>query len=684
MRSISGWTVPLLFGLMLGSATLAGDAEPSPEPATASSGTPAEADPAALELIEHERIRAAYDAAMTAMENPLPGRETDPMILQEAASAILPLGAAVRPFLEFDAEGSSRARFGAAIHILGRIDDPGADAILRRVIDRLDGAGKHIELRELMWTVVALASRGPDDILELVARLDPELARSAYTAGWTTLDTVAVVRGERSRATLLGWLEELAADPSGEATVRLVTTIGALAHLPSPEIVEPIARLAAEHPSWRVRRAAVGALTAAGTDAAIATLIGRVRDPAEDDRVRVDAAHGIEILRPGDRTTEILEILETAEHPYVRGALYRALACIMGAEALPAFYSHRGRRESADRAALMQAVGLTGAPDGIRLLREGLADPDSTVALRAVLEIGTLGTPAARETLLATLNDPRSTIRRHAVDQLVRLGEKRAAPRISDRLVREELSRPATRPEARTVVRNYGEALVEFADTTALDDIRTRIDRQGDPDLKSYLLDLVVRLTAIHDLGVDVEAWSAKLAAPEPSMRRVAIRTLARIATDASASALTRGFIHATHEDRIEILRAFGERAEPRARPLLEQVLLSEEFDIRDGPILRSWAAWVAQEIGDADGTKILERSSERREGLDGDVLIRPGVLRGVAVVDRIDGYRDSRLLVPYWFRGEEQDRIDGLVRDLRAGRGADRFREQPSDHGHD
>ena len=69
-----------------------------------------------------------------------------------------------------------------------------------------------------------------------------------------------------------------------------------------------------------------------------------------------------------------------------------------------------------------------------------------------------------------------------------------------------------------------------------------------------------------------------------------------------------------------------------------------------------------------------------RRDGVDGGVLIRYGVVGGGEVADRIDGYRDARLRVPYWFRGEAQDVLDQLVRDLRAGRDVERYRPPPRD----
>ena len=163
-------------------------------------------------------------------------------------------------------------------------------------------------------------------------------------------------------------------------------------------------------------------------------------------------------------------------------------------------------------------------------------------------------------------------------------------------------------------------------------------------------------------------------------MRRLAIRTLARIGTDASTRALTARFDDAPHGERIEILRACGNNPATRPQALLENVLLSATFDIADGPLLRSWAAWVAQEIGGTEAADLLERSVRRRQGLDGGVLIRLGVMRGAEVADFIDGYRRTRLRAPYWFRGAAQDRIDALVRDLRAGRGAERFRDPPRD----
>ena len=163
-------------------------------------------------------------------------------------------------------------------------------------------------------------------------------------------------------------------------------------------------------------------------------------------------------------------------------------------------------------------------------------------------------------------------------------------------------------------------------------------------------------------------------------MRHVAIRALVGIATEASVAALAAGL-------RRRVARGPGRdpaRARRARRPARlaarQRILLSEAFDIGTGPVLRSWAAWVVQEIGDAGAVELLGRAVARRDGLDGGVLIRYGVIGGAAVADRIDGYRDARLRVPYWFRGEAQDAYDQLVRDLRAGRGAERYRPRPRD----
>jgi HEAT repeat protein len=263
------------------------------------------------------------------------------------------------------------------------------------------------------------------------------------------------------------------------------------------------------------------------------------------------------------------------------------------------------------------------------------------------------------------------------VEELVALGERRAAPRVAARLV-EELSRPGTDLPTRDRVRAYGEALVSLGDATALDDIRSRIERQGDAGLASYLRGLTSRLQKIRDIGDDVAGWAGALAADDEAVRRLAIERLEALGSPDAVAALDARFEAASPPDRARILRAFGRIADARALPRIRTVLLSPEYDVGLENDLRRWAAWAAWRLGDEEAASALEEAARRRDGRDAEVLVRLALLRGPKVASRIESYRVPRLERVGLHAGPDQDRLDALVRDLRAGRPLDRYEREP------
>jgi len=640
-----------------------------------------EADAAEAQRIEFERLRAEVEAALALLDAIPEDRRGDATLGMEVRDRLVALGPAVIPFLEAEVFGPEPPRASFAIYTLGKFATPESEIVLKRAVERFDGDDGIVAMRMAQAAIIALASQGRPDTLQLLAGLDSDIARMGHFEGWSTLVATAALLGPSARPTLLDWLEPLSKASDDRSHFRLVETLQALARLPDAASLDRIVP-SLTHSSWRVRRAAVAAAGAIGSPAAVDLLLARVRDEDEDPRVRGDAAIEIERLEPSDRLDDILALLETLEPAAPRGFLYRTVARIGGDRAVPALRSHRGREDRADRFALVSAAGRTGDGRALPLIREGIADPDASVALRATQAIAEIPSAGAVETLLATLNDPRWIVRSSAIDGLVAREERRAGPRIADRLVRDELSQATTRPETRGVVRTYGEALVSLRDAAAVDDIRGKIDRQGDPELKAYLRGLVTRLDAVRDLGSDVAAWAARASDRDADMRRLAAERLVEIGSPEALEALTNVLDAGDRDLRLAIVRHAARRASPGSAPLLEHVLLDPAFDIRNGPALRTWAAWGAQRIGTAAMADLLERASDRRHGLDAGVLVGLAVLRGPSAAERIERYRRDRLIEFDFLRGAEQDALDRIGRAVRAGRDLGRYAEEPDPEG--
>jgi hypothetical protein len=269
---------------------------------------------------------------------------------------------------------------------------------------------------------------------------------------------------------------------------------------------------------------------------------------------------------------------------------------------------------------------------------------------------------------------------------LVRMDEERAAPRIADR-VRQMLAAPVNDPEQREQLVLRANAVADLGYFAILPDVRKAIESQPDPTVVGFLRELAQKLAALEERKDDPKLWTDALSSSDPELRRLAYRRLADLKPPLAVRPLMEAFGRVDVAEGADVLRTLGTIASPETTPLLERVLLDPSFDEYERAPLRSMAAWAASKMG-PQMAETLRRSALRRDGRDVDVLVYLAVLTGKDSIATLESLRVPRLRWFDWKRGGELDRLDGIVRDLKAGRSVEDRGAPPGEvaaeeHGH-
>ena len=205
-----------------------------------------------------------------------------------------------------------------------------------------------------------------------------------------------------------------------------------------------------------------------------------------------------------------------------------------------------------------------------------------------------------------------------------------------------------------------------------------RREAAAEPALRSTLERVVSLLDQIRTHGRKLAPWIEASTAPESETRALAFAQLGRIGSAEAVHALEQAFGSAEREDRLEVLRALGGVRAARAGPLLERVLLGEEFDHPHETDLRAMAAWSALRIGGEGMWELLASAARRREGRDAKVLVYAALLGGQRAVPLLAELRRPRMRFLGWPRGKAQERLDWLAARLAIGRSVRRIDVPP------
>jgi HEAT repeat protein len=611
-------------------------------------------------LVASQRIRSQAEGIIAELNAPA-GR--DPAeLLRSTTDRLVALGPPVVPYLVAEIDQPTAFTYNVAAYALGGIGNDEARAALEKAVGRVNEGKGRFQVAQKTWALLGLAMAGGPRSLELMAEGTWVGARQMLE-GTTLVELAGMLTTPDSVPIFVEWLERFDTDETEQP--RLIYTIRALGRIADPSTRDAILPFL-EHERWHLRKEAILALAKLGDLSVTDRIVARLEDGTVE--VRRAAMDGLDLLQPPGKVRPVLLRLETEEDTAVRVRMYAWLAGTKDPALLEAFRSHWGRENYLDRSRLMRAVGALGDPKGLNLLREGLRDPVPNVIDSAAHGLATIDSPAARDTLLAAIRSPGPRMSA-AVAELTSLGERRAAPRIADRLLRGELAHPVTEMSRREGIRFLGDALVTLRYTEPIADLEKAVEGQTDPVIVAYLRELVARLRAIGQRGDDVGKWIELLASGEPALRVLAIDRLSDLGGKPAVEALSGFFETAEGSEKLLTLLALGRIGSSAASPLLEKILTGGAHDGRDSRELREAAAWATRRIGGAGSVDLLRRSVKRRDGRDEKALVYLAVLDGKRALPELSAYRLSRLRDLEWMRGLEQERIDWMRRELSAGR---------------
>jgi HEAT repeat protein len=628
--------------------------------------------PTAAELLEREKVRAEFDATMAYLrtdEKEVPERGK----FYVASERLAALGPAAAPFLADEIARKDVYTYNIVTYVLGRVKAPDSAEILRKAIAEDDQDDGNFAAARKQWAAYGLALAGDPAAVDLVTTGTHDVAWAEFMEGARLLEVTALVTAPASVPILVSQLERFSKDEANES--KLDFALSALGRMGDPANVAHVAPYLT-HRRSKARAAAATALGRLGDPSVAPKLLAALDDPIL--HVRAAASMALVELKPKDHMAAILARLETETEHATRADLYRTLGHIGGDGVLDAFRSYAARGRSLEKLGLADALGILRSPKGLNLLREMLRDRDLGVVSRAVSSIEVIGGGGATDTLLALLADSRPAVRQMAIEALERMREPRAAPRIADLLLKQEIQAPIADIRALVRLQKMGDALVRFRYAEPLPQIKEAARLQTEPQIVAYLAGLVKQLEVIAENRDSVPAWIAAAGSPDRTIRTLAFGRLAELRTPEAVRALAGAFERADLEDGVEILRSIGRSRSAEGARVVEQVLVSPVYDAHERLDQRRMAAWAAREIGGEPMVAALRRSAERREGQEIETLEYLAVLDGKGALPTLRAVRVPRLSYFEWDRGLEIDRLNWLIRELSAGRPIDVVLDRP------
>jgi HEAT repeat protein len=635
---------------------------------------PASPSGVAEELIERERLRATVQETYEEVLVPVEEANEQVEFFVESALRLAALGPDVVPYVVNELEQQAPRTFFFSAYVLGHIGGPAAEAALRREIERADEQwGRYAQTRKA-WAAYALGLMGVAEAVDLLTAGKHSIPGYPMHADTSVLEATALLTSPASAPRLTSQLERFAG--LEEKKVERSFVVKALGRLGDPAVVPAVVESLQGETVEVIRRDAALALRATPLEATQAPLVAALEDPSP--RVRAAAALALEALQPENGVQIALGALENESSANVRGPLYRLLAEQGGVEQLPALVGFWGRPDSMDRFYLVGALAPLRAEGAFETLKAALHDGASRVMVRACAALGTLGTPEALALLTSEI-DAQDWVRAQSViETILEIDHTDAAPRIAARLVDHELAGVVDDPRSRGRIELLLRALVELRYTGPVEALAAATERQVDAMLVRLLNGPLEQLRLIKENGDDVDRWLAAARSEDEAARLLAYERLAEIGDPRAAAPLAARFGRTEPDEGVQLLRALASLDSPASRELIRRVLTSPAFDGVRYLSLREMAAWAATRYGGDDMTALLRQAVERQEGRDAKVLIYLALLDGRGALPVLERWRIPRMRYLRWGRGLEQEKLDWLARELRAGRPLDSVDQPP------
>ena len=618
-----------------------------------------EASAASQEMIEQEKTRAAFEAVLA-------GIGKGELEFEQSRERLVALGPAVIPFAQSETIGRGKAvLFLLMSTVLGDLKTDDAVKALRESVARAEKATGPVRSKKKLWACYGLALAGQPDVVDLLNSDDLPTGDIELFEKETAVDVIGTLLAPASIPRLAAQAKRF----SGKSDMQpqLLSILGALGRIGDPSALPHLVPFL-KHSSAEAREAAARAVGRLGDPAGVAPLMEMLADA--DAAPRAAAAEALADLKTTSNPAEIVARLDAEPERVVRVALYTLLARISGESAIEVLRASWDKPDRAiDRRWILNTVAAIGSPKGLPMLRMALNDPDESVAITAAAGLGEIGGEGAVDTLLSRLADRRWPLVQGIIQYMVAQNERRAAPRIANRLLKEYLSSPLVEAERWPDVYIMGDALVSLGYTEQLPALRDATKSQTDPTVLGYLDGLVRRLSLIEQNQADVKKWLAAAKSDDRSIRLLAYARLGAAGGDEGATALLEIFPGASVGDQHEVLRAVARGKSLAAAPLIERVLSEPVYDVTGKARLRSMAAYAARRLGGPRMVEALRKSAERRVGQDSDVLTYLALSAGRDAMPTLRAVRVPRLRHPSGGRGIEQERLDWIIRELTIGR---------------
>ena len=623
------------------------------------------AQPTSPDPVRAEELRRAVEVAIADALRPQERGDVQVDRFVSTAFDLAHRGPAIVPALAAELDQALPHSYFFCAYALGLIGGPQAAAALESAIARAESEPGDFALERKAWACHALGLIGRADALDKLNEGRHRAAGIPVHAGMSALEAVAVLTAPAGLPLLQTQIDRYNDDDDPNVAQR-VLVLEAIARIADPSAL-PMLERALESPRVGVRHHAARALGSISSPEATELLLGALAD--SDPFVRTGAAIGLRGATPGGGIARLLDRLDVEEDPVLRGELYQLVVRHGSADDLRRLVAQWGRPNPDDRRHLLRALARAPADVALPVLTRGLEDRHAAVAVIAAVSLEQLGDPRAVDLLMPVVASLEWSPAQAAVDALAGLGDPRGAAPILKRLLDSELALRITDPRQRLRIEKLLLAVVELRDTSRLPELEAARDGSSDGQVRELLTRHVARLTVIAQAGNRAKRWITALDSPIGDVRLLAYAALGRLGGEASARALVARFGRVDPAEAKEILRALGSIPGPAARDLVRRVLVDPAFDPADRSELRDMAAWSARRIGGAAMLGSLREAVARRAGRDGRPFIYLALLGGASTIPDIDRLRVPRLRYLGSSRGVEDERLQWIRRELRAGR---------------
>lgn len=578
------------------------------------------------------------------------------------------LGQAAVPYLTNELEQERIATYDLCSYALGLIGGEQANAALRSMVERAEGQPGDAAKSLKTFAVWGLLLDGDVTAIDLIFTGRHRVGSVSMHKATSLTESAAILTAPESAGHLVEWFEKLADDPDRWRERRMI--MQGLGRISQPEATPILVRTLLEG-SENDRRHAATALIGLESPESVAALISVIDD--ENQAVRRTASRALaEIGAPAAREKAI-SALGSEEDVFVRGSLYRLLAEIGGPDALKSLLKWSGRPDSRDRRFLIDAIGELTDPAALPLLAEALMDKDNGVALEAAMQLARDGDETALTTLSDSVTRSGLLVAHFTATLLAEKNYPPGADAISERLEQLLALRTHDREQILAIER-MSDALVSLHHLPALRTLDQALDQDLPAEMRKLLEPRREKLALIKRNGKKLRRWLESAAADDSDLRRFVWRRIGELGSAAAAKELVAAFDGADLPGRFAIVNALAHTPAEAASPLLERVLLDDEFDALAYQQLRDAAGWSARQLGGESMIELLIKAAQRGEGRNPRLMIYVAQLDPERAIPLFDSLRKPRFRALGNLRGEEQTRLDWIQRRLERGRSIDEF----------